>query len=247
MLAEILFILVVLIVHHTAWGIFGLITKDNTYADYGWATGVGVLIVASLWLQPETLSRHWIVTVLGMIWSVRLLYVVSSRHKKEDKRYAKFRKKWGEDAALQSFTKIYLLQALLLFIVASPIWFSILSHNNIITGLDILGVAIWCAGFFFEAVGDAQLKWHKKHGKGLLTTGLWKYTRHPNYFGESVQWLGLWIIAISAGGILTIISPILIYVLVRYLSGVPLLEKQLKKKRGWKTYAEKTPVFFPWK
>ena len=117
--------------------------------------------------------------------------------------------------------------------------------------LDILGMCIWLFGFIFESLADRELASFAKdpNNKGkILQTGLWKYSRHPNYFGEVLSWWGIWIIAISvSGGVWTIIGPITITVLILYVSGVPLLEERLKNRDGYLDYTRKTNKFFPWR
>jgi steroid 5-alpha reductase family enzyme len=116
--------------------------------------------------------------------------------------------------------------------------------------LDYVAIALWAIGFFFEAVGDAQLSRFKSNpeNKGkVLQSGVWRYTRHPNYFGDSAQWWAFYLIAAAAGGWWTIFSPILMTLLLVRVSGVALLEKSLKdKKPGYAEYMERTNAFIPW-
>ncbi len=113
----------------------------------------------------------------------------------------------------------------------------------------VLGTVVWLIGFYFESVGDKQLEVFKKDpaNKGhIIKTGLWQYTRHPNYFGEATMWWGIFIIASSVpGSLFTIVSPLLITYLLLFVSGVPLLEKKYQNHPEWKEYAEKTSIFVP--
>ena len=114
---------------------------------------------------------------------------------------------------------------------------------------DILGSAVWLIGFFFESVGDLQLVRFKANpmNKGLvMDQGLWRYTRHPNYFGDSVQWWGYYLIAILTGGWWTIFSPILMTILLLRVSGVALLETNMNARPGYQEYIRKTSAFIPW-
>ncbi len=120
-----------------------------------------------------------------------------------------------------------------------------------LTAIDILGVLVWAIGFYFEAVGDWQLARFKSDpankGKLLTRTGVWKYTRHPNYFGDGAQWWGYYLIALAAGGWYTLFSPVIMNYLLRYVSGVTMLEKSLKPaKPGYEAYASTTNAFIPW-
>jgi steroid 5-alpha reductase family enzyme len=147
-----------------------------------------------------------------------------------------------------------MLQMTFLLIVALPI---LLSANTDVlinqTGYIILiiGVILWIIGFIFEAVGDAQLKTFKSNpeNKGkIMQSGLWKYTRHPNYFGEALMWWAIWIISMSTLSwinILGIIGPLFITYLLLFVSGVPLLEKKYKDNEAFQAYAKKTSIFFP--
>lgn len=115
--------------------------------------------------------------------------------------------------------------------------------------LDMVGLVVWGIGFFFEVIGDRQLQLFvarpENRGK-LMTSGLWKYSRHPNYFGELTMWWGIWLISVSVvGGVWTILAPITITVLLRYVSGVPLLEKKYTGNPEWEIYRQKTSVLIP--
>jgi steroid 5-alpha reductase family enzyme len=118
-----------------------------------------------------------------------------------------------------------------------------------LTVVDLLGVVVWLVGFFFESVGDYQLSRFKADptNKGkILDSGVWQYTRHPNYFGDSAQWWGYFLIAASAGGWWTIFSPIIMTLFLLQVSGVALLEKTMETRPGYKDYIEKTSAFIPW-
>ena len=119
----------------------------------------------------------------------------------------------------------------------------------ILTPLDLIGASLWALGLLFETIGDSHLMLFKADpsNKGkLLTTSLWKYTRHPNYFGEAVLWWGFYIIALAAGYWWTIFSPILMTYLLMKVSGVAMLEKTMKLKPGYEEYMQRTNAFFPW-
>jgi steroid 5-alpha reductase family enzyme len=117
---------------------------------------------------------------------------------------------------------------------------------------DYLGIFVWLAGFLIELIGDEQLRRHIKdkspEKKKFIEWGLWRYTRHPNYFGESLLWWGIWIIAcgVDVWGLVTVFAPLFITLLVRYVSGVPLLEKKYKDREDWKEYCKETNCFVPW-
>ena len=150
---------------------------------------------------------------------------------------------------IKMFVKIYLLQLVLNFLINLP---TIVTNLRDQAGWGVVatvGLAVWLTGFYFEVVGDSQLRKHKANpdNKGkLLTTGLWRYTRHPNYFGEATQWWGILIMAVSGGTrFWLIISPIIITLFLLYVSGVPLLEKKYAGRADWEAYKKKTSKFFP--
>lgn len=191
--------------------------------------------------------------VLPFIWGVRLVsrIYLKNKNKPEDFRYKAWRDAWGSSFVVRSFFQIYMLQGLIIFIVASPVVIALVYGTTILyLPLFVVGLLLWLIGFFFESAGDYQLDAFisKSESKGkIMMSGLWKYTRHPNYFGESMMWFGICGIAISFTSIalLGIISPLLITYLLLKVSGVPMLEKRWEGNAEWEVYKAKTSVFFP--
>ncbi len=142
-----------------------------------------------------------------------------------------------------------MLQFILCIIIAFPVIYINIKGNAEFTALTTVGILLWMIGFAFESIGDKQLKEFKANPKNkgkLMTKGLWSLTRHPNYFGEATQWWGIYLISISIlDNWWLIFSPIVITVLVRFVSGVPLLEKKYEGRKDWEDYKQKTSVFFP--
>ncbi|MDD3995458.1 MAG: DUF1295 domain-containing protein, partial [Bacilli bacterium] len=151
---------------------------------------------------------------------------------------------------INAYFKIFMLQGLLMSIISLPIIFFNASNLEKLNLLNIFGIIIWIIGYIFEVVGDYQLKKFIKNSnnKGkIMTSGLWKYTRHPNYFGESVMWWGIFLITINSSlGYFGIISPIFITFLLVFVSGIPLLEKKYENNKEFQEYAKKTSKFIPW-
>ncbi len=232
--------------------VWGTATKNNSVVDYGW--GFGFVVIAWLLIvrAPVITMQQWVMTGLVTVWGLRLTYHIVKRNwgKPEDFRYAKWRKDWGKWVIPRALLQVYLLQALFMWLIAFSLLWLPVGHASVWGWLASLGVLVWGTGFFFEAVGDAQLRRFKakSDNKGkVMTEGLWKYTRHPNYFGEAVQWWGLLLIALNAGAaVWAIISPLTITLLIRYVSGVPLLERKYKERPDFQQYAARTPIFFPW-
>ena len=243
-----------LFLYMTAFFIVAMIRKDNSLADIAWGGGFMVLTLLSFFFSPgEAEARQVLVTGLVTVWGGRLALhiLLRNRGKGEDYRYAKWRKDWGKYFVLRSFLQVFMLQgSLLLIIVFSPVYIN-LNPSRGLTWFDGLGLLVWTSGFFFEAVGDYQLgKFTRDKGnKGkVMDKGLWAYTRHPNYFGESVMWWGIFFMALSIeGGWITIIRPITITFLLLKVSGIPMLEKKLmESQRGYIDYMNRTSPFFPW-
>lgn len=236
----------------TAVFLVALLRRDNSIVDIAWGPGFILVAVLSLLWGRGFEARHWLVTGLVMIWGLRLAFHIyfRNRGRGEDFRYAQWRKDWGRGFVLRSFFQIYMLQGLFLMLISYSVLLVNHSLRRGLTPLDFLGGAVWLVGFFFEAVGDAQLRMFKRkpENKGkIMNTGLWKYTRHPNYFGEAAMWWGIFLVALSVeGGWTAVISPAVITFLLRRVSGVTLLEKKYAGNEEFAAYARRTNAFFPW-
>lgn len=239
-------------IYMTVIFIIALVKKDNSVVDIAW--GIGFILVALLtfFLEGGFEVRHILVTALVVIWGMRLAahIFIRNRGRGEDFRYAQWRREWGKWFLLRSFFQIFMLQGLLMLIIAYPVMLVSYSQETGISFLDAAGFILWLLGFFFEAGGDYQLARFKRDpgNKGkIMKYGLWKYTRHPNYFGETAMWWGVFLIALSVwAGWTAIISPLLITVLLLKVSGVTMLEKKYVGNREFEEYARRTGAFFPW-
>lgn len=231
-----------------------LTLKNSSIVDIFW--GAGFVISAWIYfvLTPEGLeTRKWLIVTLTTIWGLRLSLHILRRNwgKGEDFRYRKWREENGSKWWWLSFFKVFLLQGVLMWIISTPLLAAQVNPTpNKLIWLDYLGIGLWIIGFYFETIGDLQLAHFKADpaNKGrILKTGLWRYTRHPNYFGDAAQWWGFYLIAVAGGGFWTIFSPVLMTILLRRVSGVTLLEKTLQDtKPGYKEYIETTNAFIPW-
>jgi steroid 5-alpha reductase family enzyme len=262
----------ILFAYMTVWFIVSLILKRNDVADIAWGLGFVMLAWVSYLIYEPLGIKPLLVNVLVTIWGSRLAFHIFLRNsrKPEDSRYAAWRKDWGVFVYIRSFFQVYMLQGFLLFLIAIPILVINQSHSVLettsivgsVTGvlllpafadvsyLDLLGLSVWLFGFYFEVVGDWQLKQFvsKKQNKGkIMTEGLWKYTRHPNYFGEATMWWGIFILGLASSATLaTLISPITITFLILFVSGVPMLEKKYQGRKDFEAYKKRTSVFVPW-
>ncbi|MBN2202355.1 DUF1295 domain-containing protein [bacterium] len=227
--------------------------RNNGLADTAWGLGFVLVAWLNIFITGAVTTRAVVVTALVTIWGLRLALHIFARNrgKAEDFRYAEMRRKWGRHAEWKSYVNVFLLQGLLLYVIAWPIVLVNLPSPGAGIGmLEWLGLAVWITGFVFEAVSDRQLRDFIRKGKTqenpYMTEGLWKYSRHPNYFGEALLWWGVFLLAVrSPLGWTGIISPLLIGFLLRFVSGVPLLEKKHMQDPRYRAYAERTNVFFP--
>lgn len=227
--------------------------KNSSIVDIFWGTGFVIAGWAYFLLTPDGFfPRKVLIMTLVTIWGLRLSLYILRRNwgKPEDFRYQVWRKEAGQAWWWRSFFKVFLLQGFLLWIISIPLLAAQYPQLPVhLTFLDYLGALLWLIGFFFESTGDYQLARFKADpaNKGkVMDKGVWRYTRHPNYFGDSAQWWGYYLIALAAGGWWSIFSPVLMTLLLLRVSGVALLEKTLETKPGYKEYIEKTSPFIPW-
>lgn len=229
----------------TLWFIASRILKRNDVADIAW--GPGIFIVAFV---GYLFGGSLLITILIGIWALRLALRIGLRNakKSEDKRYIEMRKSWGRWEPVISYLQVFLLQGLLMIFVGYT------ALHVAVFGLEMnafvwLGLAVWCIGFFFETIGDYQLDQFlsNKENKGrIMKYGLWKYTRHPNYFGEVTQWWGIFLMVVFAPyWFVALLSPLTITYLILFLSGIPMLEKPFAGNPEWEAYKKRTSVFFP--
>lgn len=239
--------------HHNFWFSVSIIKKRNDIADIAWGSGFLGISLLTLFISSNIDTRKIIFNCLILLWSLRLsIYLFfRSRNQEEDSRYKKWRNEWGKNFILRSYLQVYLLQGFLLYIIAVPIIVHNYQNRELhVSFIESLGLLFWLIGFYFESVADCQLYRFKKkqQNKGkLIRSGLWKYSRHPNYFGEVLMWWGIffWTIRLSEAW-WTIISPITITLFILFISGIPLLENKYKGRADFKEYCQYTSIFFPW-
>ena len=239
----------ILILFTALWAV-SLRQHNCSIADVAW--GPGILLIGLVYYftsDGRTLRAHLTLALLA-IWAIRLathLYF-RMRLQGEDFRYVKWRDDY-DHWWLVSYVKIFLLQAVVGWIISLPIYFAIVSVAPAsLTILDYLGILLFVAGMVFEGLGDEQLRRFRadraNRGK-VLDTGLWRYTRHPNYFGEALVWWGFGVIGVATGGLPGLLGPAIMTYLLLYVSGVALLESTLIEKAGYVQYVGRTPAFLP--
>ncbi len=240
-----------LFVYMSIWFAFSLVKKRNDVADIAWGLGFVLMAWFSFFLSNNSGTRGLLTCFLVSIWGLRLASHIHARNqgKPEDYRYLAWRNEWGKWFYIRSYFQVYLLQGLFLALIVMPVLFINKNMGGALGLYDVFGVAVWLLGFYFEAVGDAQLAQFIKNpaNKGkLMQSGLWAYTRHPNYFGEVAQWWGIWLIALAVPqGWFGIIGPLTITFLILKVSGIPMLEKKMAEKPEFAEYKRKVSMFIP--
>jgi steroid 5-alpha reductase family enzyme len=241
-------LVVMLVVAVLVWAI-SVWRRNVSIVDVLWAP----FFLISAWVYSQVLDAGprtpWILALVA-IWSLRLAGYIGLRNwgQPEDRRYQAIRARNEPGFAFKSLYLVFALQAVLAWIIGLPLLGAIASDTPLGL-LDWFGVALWCVGFLFEAVGDWQLARFKadpsRQGQ-VMDLGLWRYTRHPNYFGDFCIWWGFYLMALAAGAAWTIIGPLLMSYLLLKVSGVSLLEKDIGKRRpGYAEYIRRTNAFFP--
>ncbi len=241
----------ILFIYMNLWFVVSLVKKRNDVADEAWGLGFLVLAWSALFISGNIEIQNILINTLISIWGLRLFLHIHARHKgkEEDGRYQVWRKSWGNLFLIRSYFQIFILQGFFLFLVSIPVLIANQNPTQSISFVLLIGLCVWIVGFLFELISDRQLSLFIRNpeNKGkLMTEGLWKYSRHPNYFGEITQWWGVWVIALTASnGIFGIIGPITISILILFVSGIPLLEKKYKDRLDFEEYKKRTSVFFP--
>jgi steroid 5-alpha reductase family enzyme len=234
--------------------IWSLRIRDVSIVDIAWGANGALISLLTFLLADGTFSRRVLLAGMGTLWGLRLSIHILSRGvgKEEDFRYAAMREAHGEAFSRRSLVTVFLFQALLIWVIAIPVQVGQMSQTPPeLTVLDFAGLGLWILGFGIEVLADRQLREFRKDPSNrnrVLDLGLWKYSRHPNYFGESLIWWGIFLVAASTPrGWLTVFSPVLMTFLLLRVSGVPLLEEALSERReGYREYVNRTSSFFPW-
>jgi len=240
----VLFTMTVLVWAFSVW------RRDASIVDSVWSLFflVGILVYSA---QVATLSaRAQLLLILVALWAVRLSLYITWRNwgEGEDRRYQAIRARNEPGYSWKSLYLVFGLQMVLAFVIAMPLFSGVGSHAPL-NSFDVAGIALWLIGFSFETIGDGQLARFKANpanrGK-VLDSGLWRYTRHPNYFGEATLWWGYYLIAVAGGGWWTLYAPVLMTYLLLKVSGVSLLEQDIGERRpAYRHYIARTNAFFP--
>ena len=254
----------------TVLWLVSVLSKDASLVDIFWGFGFFLVGAVCLYVTEPKYDFIFLLTALPMIWGLRLTAYLAKRNlgHGEDKRYVDMRgraeSKGMTELAwrMRSLFTIYWGQGLLIVVISTPIWLGLSSISGdptvappVIGAWAVIGTLIWLVGFLFEAISDNQLAHFLRNNKNfsgpaeqkpVMDQGLWKYTRHPNYFGNACMWWGIWLIACQTPiGIYTIVSPILMTWLLTKVSGRDLLERTMNKRKNYQDYITRTSSFFP--
>ncbi len=233
-----------------------LLREDNSIMDIAYGPAFVLIAWCLAFMWPGWSERQLIVLACVTIWGIRLSTRILLKNwgKPEDFRYRAWREEWKKRGMLyfflRSIVQIYALQGLVILIVSLPVLVAFSTTQGPMFWYSWLGLGLWTIGFFFELVGDYQLDGfirNKENTGKIMTTGLWRYTRHPNYFGEATMWWGLFLIVLGLPlSELVLLSPLLITFLLTQVSGIPMLEARFAGRPDWEEYKARTNAFFPW-
>jgi steroid 5-alpha reductase family enzyme len=234
--------------------LLSLVKKDASIVDTFWGLGFVLIAVVGGAIGEGYETRRVLITALTAVWGLRLAGHIffRNRSKGEDFRYRAMRARHGKRFPVVSLYSVFAVQGLLMWVISLPLQIAEISRMPAkLTWLDWTGAIVWLIGFAFESIGDLQLARFKARPKNkgkVMDRGLWRYTRHPNYFGDALLWWGFFLIALNTPlGVWTVISPLIMTGLLMKVSGVALLEKTLMKtKPEYRDYVRRTNAFVPW-
>ncbi len=228
-----------------------VVLRDASIVDAFWGSGFALVALVAAGLNAPPDVRTGLLVVLTCVWGLRLSLFLLWRNwgQGEDRRYRAMRERIGPSFWWVSLFSVFLLQAGILWFVSLPVQAAAAAAPSPLDVLDAVGTLLWGVGLLFEAVGDWQLARFKSKPENqgqVMEWGLWRYTRHPNYFGDFCVWWGLYLIAVAAGAWWTVLSPLLMSFLLMRISGVTLLERTITERRpGYAEYQARTNAFFP--
>jgi steroid 5-alpha reductase family enzyme len=240
----------IVVLMFAAW-LLSLLLRNVAIVDVFWGIAIAGAGVTWLSVQANPGQRGALAVLLAVLWAVRLaLHILwRSRGKPEDRRYRVIRARNEPNFAFKSLYLVFGLQSLLALVVAMPLLGATLSTRPL-GGFDLAGAGVWLAGFVLQVTADIQLARFQKRpdaDRAVMDRGAWRYSRHPNYFGEFLMWWGIWLMAAAGGAWWTCVGPVLLTFLLLRVSGVALTEKDIASRRhGYQDYLRRTSAFIPW-
>lgn len=258
MLTDFVYILIPMLLVGLIFWLISLIKKDVSIVDSLWSLFFIVAVITVINQLANVSDRSFLISSLVFIWGIRLSLYITIRHwgHEEDHRYQAIRANNQPWFGLKSLYLIFGFQAVVAWIISLPLYYG-LESSEPLNALDAIALGLWVVGMIFESVSDYQLYKFKQQpeNKGkILIQGLWKYTRHPNYFGECLIWWGYFLFALagyfsgelwSSSVLISLASPVLMTFLLLKFSGVNLLEKTMKSRPGYEEYMINTNAFVP--
>lgn len=246
------YLAILILVYMCLWYVISLMLRRADVVDVAWGLGIILLSWVSFGMSSVDGSVQITLNILVTIWGLRLSLSILRKNivKAEDRRYAKWRKEWKDSFYIRSFFQIFMLQAVIIYIVALPLLIVNYTNSGSVIILDIIGFFLWAIGFVLESFSDWQMQEFKKNpdneGK-ILQRGIWQYSRHPNYFGEILIWWGIGLIVIGTGGYgwIGLLSPILITFLLIAVSGIPMAEAGYVNHQEYQAYRQRTSPLVP--
>ena len=236
------------------WFLYSRLKQRLDVIDVAWGSGFVVLGLAAAYFPDQSLYfGQYLVMTTVVLWASRLIWHIYTRNRgrSDDKRYIRITSKYQRYRDLQILVRIFMVQATLCFLIGLPVVAVFSGDDGLSTSwLMSLGTAVFLSGLLIEFFADLQLRRfisQKTTKNRILQTGLWKYSRHPNYFGEITLWWGVWLLSLAIHPVWwSIAGPLTISILLLFVSGVPMLEKKYKDDRLYQKYAKRTSVIFPW-
>lgn len=233
--------------------VVALVTKNNSVADIGWGAGFALVAATLFFFNQNQSLGLLIITAITLVWGLRLSIYLFIRNagKPEDWRYANWRKEWGNNVVIRSFLQVFMLQGAIMYLNVLPVIVANASQKIGAYALPFfaVGFGLWLIGFLFETIADWQMYSFKNDAanKGkVMNTGVWRYSRHPNYFGEALLHWGIFIVSIPFGfWYISIAAPIAITYLLLKVSGVVMLEKKYEGNDAYSVYKRTTSPFIP--
>lgn len=226
--------------------------KRHNVVDVAWGAAFAAVAIVAAVVGTGDGTRRWLLAAFVVVWGLRLAGYLAARSRGhgEDPRYEALLAKASGSRRAAIILRIYVLQGALVWFISLPVQFSA-SVDSPLGALAIVGIALWCIGFGFESIGDAQLRAFKRNpaNRGqVMDRGLWRLTRHPNYFGDAAVWWGLFLITVSGAPWiwLGILSPLVMTTLLVRVSGKSLLERHMSNRPGYAEYVARTSGFLPW-
>lgn len=235
------------------WVVY-LVQRNAGIIDIGWGIGFLIAAWAYFFLGDGDHLKKILITLMATVWAVRLIFHLYRRYDpdQEDPRYTRMRERWGGDSNDLLFLMMFIFQGLLVILISVPFFIVDFGSYAHWSRWEFMAIAVWLAAIVGEGYADAQLANFNKNpaNKGqVCKQGLWRYSRHPNYFFEFLVWVGFFLFALpSYGGIFSIISPVLVLLLLFKISGIPPTEEQALESKGdlYREYQRTTSAFFPW-